>query len=169
MRLPKKGEKGFTLIELLIVVAILGVLAAVVIPNVSRFFGRGQTEARKTEKHNVQLAIGMMMADNNLSSIPHAVADTTAVKDMAAFPDSTSDWNVSPGGKKYDPNGILYATGDKAGYLLYGHDLTATSHDQTALVNYMPKQLVNYWYTVTSDGTVTQYGSADKSVTYTDQ
>jgi len=30
MRLPKKGEKGFTLIELLIVVAILGVLAAVV-------------------------------------------------------------------------------------------------------------------------------------------
>ena len=45
MRLPKRGEKGFTLIELLIVVAILGVLAAVVIPNVGRFIGRGESEA----------------------------------------------------------------------------------------------------------------------------
>ncbi|MFC2016446.1 type II secretion system protein [Chloroflexota bacterium] len=67
MRLPKKDEKGFTLIELLIVVAILGVLAAVVIPNVGRFIGRGEDEAAETELSNMQSAVVAMMVDCGLS------------------------------------------------------------------------------------------------------
>ena len=69
MRLPKRGEKGFTLIELLIVVAILGVLAAVVIPNVGRFIGRGEQEAKDTELSNMQTAVISMMTDNNLPTV----------------------------------------------------------------------------------------------------
>ncbi|MGB2828075.1 MAG: type II secretion system protein, partial [Dehalococcoidales bacterium] len=69
MRLPKRGEKGFTLIELLIVVAILGVLAAVVIPNVGRFIGRGEQEAWETEFSNIQSATVAMMTDNGLSTL----------------------------------------------------------------------------------------------------
>ena len=52
-----KSQKGFTLIELLIVVAILGILAAVVIPNVGRFLGRGEDEARRAEFHDVTTAV----------------------------------------------------------------------------------------------------------------
>ena len=70
MRLPKRGEKGFTLIELLIVVAILGVLAAVVIPNVGRFIGRGEDEAASTEFANIQTAVIALMTDNQLDGLP---------------------------------------------------------------------------------------------------
>ena len=90
MRLPKRGERGFTLIELLIVIAILGVLAAVVIPNVGRFIGRGEEEARDTEFANVQSAVLAMMVDNNLSSLTLGIrTSANATNDMSNFPNAT--------------------------------------------------------------------------------
>jgi type IV pilus assembly protein PilA len=65
MRGIRHGEKGFTLIELLIVVAILGVLAAVVIPNVGSFMGSARVNAGNTELQNIRTAAIAFMADNN--------------------------------------------------------------------------------------------------------
>ncbi len=90
MKIPKRGEKGFTLIELLIVVAILGVLAAVVIPNVGRFIGRGETEAKDTEFANIQSAVVAMMTD--LSQPTLANPESSATSNMSSFPDSTNGY-----------------------------------------------------------------------------
>lgn len=43
-----KNEKGFTLIELMIVVAILGILAAIAIPNFMRFQAKSRQSEAKT-------------------------------------------------------------------------------------------------------------------------
>ncbi len=88
MKLPNKGEKGFTLIELLIVVAILGVLAAIVIPNVGRFIGRGKTEGAATELASIQSAVFAMMVDNNLSSLVEIRDATNATANMTIFPNA---------------------------------------------------------------------------------
>ena len=51
------GEKGLTLIELLIVIAILGIIAAVIIPNIAGFITAGNVAAANTEVENVKTGI----------------------------------------------------------------------------------------------------------------
>ena len=153
MKMPKKGEKGFTLIELLIVVAILGVLAAVVIPNVGRFIGSGEEEAKDTEFSTIQSAVHAMMVDNELSELITPV--TSSTNDMTAFPDTTA-----AASKGNDVNGVAYDGSDKAGFILYQHDRTADSSDTVNLTNYVATATTAYYYDVDTFGTISQYDSA---------
>jgi prepilin-type N-terminal cleavage/methylation domain-containing protein len=80
-----RGEKGFTLVELLIVFTLLGILAAIMIPNVSGLVGYGQTQGIQAEESIIQTAMDCMMAKENLASVSDT-SGVNATNNMSDFP-----------------------------------------------------------------------------------
>jgi prepilin-type N-terminal cleavage/methylation domain-containing protein len=60
----KRSEGGFTLIELLIVIAIIGILAAIAIPQFNQYKARAYDTASKADLHNIYLACKAFWSDN---------------------------------------------------------------------------------------------------------
>jgi len=63
-KMKKTGHKGFTLVELMIVVAIIGILAAIAIPQFAAYRTRAFNTAAQSDLRNVRTSMEAYFADN---------------------------------------------------------------------------------------------------------
>jgi type IV pilus assembly protein PilA len=60
----KKNQKGFTLVELLIVIAIIGILAAIAIPQFSSYRQKAYMAVAKSDAKNAYTALQAYISEN---------------------------------------------------------------------------------------------------------
>jgi prepilin-type N-terminal cleavage/methylation domain-containing protein len=130
--------KGFTLIELMIVVVIIGVLAAIAVPNFARLMANGKEAAVKSNCHTVQVTAedfsiqnGGVYA-NDTADVASTGVTLIDLLPMAQLLENPFSQAVSEpqsgvadaiGETGYAP--IIDATGINAGYTITGFGKTA--------------------------------------------
>ena len=89
-----RSNKGFTLIELLIVVAIIGVLAAIAIPSYTNYMIRARRADAKTALEQLRAAQEMRRSEKGSFSTSLAELQTSYGVPIVAGPPGTPDYAI---------------------------------------------------------------------------
>jgi len=131
-----KNQKGFTLVELMIVVAIIGILAAIAIPQFAQYRIRGYNASALSDVRNINTSESALFADWQRYGVTYDIAGTFT---PAAFA-STATGDAALGG---DANGDGLATLDTAGNqrgipIGLGNGVTAVANTDAAVLAATP-------------------------------
>jgi len=99
-------ERGFTLLELLVVLAILGLLAAIVGPQVIRYLGSSRTQTAHVQAKNIEAALDLYKLDAGRYPTPEE-----GLGALVKAPPSDPAWNgpyIADPGALNDPWGKPY-------------------------------------------------------------